>query len=187
MPIALKEEDEVSRPTPLAPENLARGYADIAMGYHRSLPELKMQIKELSERIDTVHGIAIASHGLHSRNASRIEDIAVKVNAGPRSFSSGSFAAVSVPPKPLEIRTRASQTGNHVVVDNDEIEKIKTKFAEMEAEKRGATEALQALQIEEDARIKRENNTRNRWAFVIMIVLGVGGFAGWALAHISIK
>lgn len=170
----------------MAPEDLARAYADVAMGYNRRLPELQRQHLKLGERVDTVHGIAIASHGLISKLALRVEEIALAVKA-PRTYSSGSFPAVTAPALPLEIRTKASKTGSHYLIDNDELDRLKAKFAEKEAEERGAKEALQQLQAAEEIRESRAKSTRERWAFVIAIIAAVCAAIGWALAHVSLK
>ena len=176
----------MSPPTPLAPENLARAYADVAVGYHRKLPTLEKAIQDVDNRVSTVHGIALSAHGMMARMERRIEEIGFAVRA-KRTFPSGSYPAVSVPSQPLTIRTRGpSQTGSHFLIDTDELDRLKAKFAEKEAEERGAKEALQMKEEEDQRREEKAESTRKRWGFYIGILVLVCSGAGWALGHLTL-
>ncbi len=187
MSIAEKESDD-DPAIPLAPSDLARAYADMSIGYHKRLPAIEARIEKMEEKVDTVHGIALASHGLLSRLALRVEEIGSAVRA-PRTFSSGSFPAVSVPvpSMPLEIRTQASKTGAHQLIENEEIARLKAMFAEKEAEERGAKEALAQLQMDEALRESRSKATRDRWAFALAIGVAICSAVAWAIGHLSAK
>jgi phage shock protein A len=165
--------DAKDNPTPLAPEDLARGYADVAFGYHKRLPALEASIEE-------VRSIAIASHGMHARLAQRIEDVASAVKAGPPT----TVPTVTTEP-PFELRYHATATGSHVTIEVNELERMKTKFAEREAEERGAKEALAELHATEERRAKQAKETREKVTLVLALVLAVCSAAAWALGHVT--
>lgn len=152
---------------PMAPIDLARGYATLAV---RVSDALDKKIPELEASIDETKGIALAAHGIAAETRSRVEDIAVAVRAPPAKIR-------SVPPPPLteklEVRVSQSPTGSHYVMDHDELERLQTKIREKEAEERGAKEALVQLQQQEELRDKREERTRNKYLYYMAILVPV--------------
>lgn len=171
---------------PLAPGDLARAYADIATGYHSRLPGIE-------ERLDELHGNFLAAHSVasaalrQSRELSlRLEDVAVAVKA-KRSFSSGQMAAVSIPPPspPIEIRAKRSPTGSQWVVDAEELEKLKAKIAEKEAEERGAKEALAQKEAQEVLDNARRKEVRDRVLFAVAILAPLATALAYALGHFT--
>jgi hypothetical protein len=84
-------------PTPYAPADLARGYANVAFGYHQRLPAIEARAVRAEKRADDAHALAIQANGLlavlNSRTESieeRIEAIAQAVNARPKDRQSSS-------------------------------------------------------------------------------------------------
>lgn len=174
---------------PLAPEDkdIARAYADIAMGYNKRLPELEKKVQQLLERHETTSAIAISSQGLVSQLALRVEDIALRVRA-PRTYSSGSMAAVSAAPPapPLEIKTGASKTGSHATIEFEELDRLKAKWAEKEAEERGAKEEAARLQAELLYEQAMSKANREKWGFILAVAVALCGAVWWAVVHVHL-
>ncbi len=193
----MSQEEAPDSPTPLAPQTsneIARAYANLAVNLHNRLPALEARIGDqaarLAARLDEVHGVALASHGLVSRLAIRVEEIALRVGA-KRTYSSGTMAAVTGPtsvpsPETLEIRTTTTKTGRHMIIDADELERLRTRFAEKDAEERGAKEALAQLRLEEEHRESLADSQRKRVAFWVLCATAVCSAAAWALGHFSV-
>ena len=198
----MSQEEAPESPTPLAPpaSEIARAYADLAMDLHRRIPALEARMTSHGARLDEVHGVALASHGLVSRLTIRVEEIALRVGA-KRSLSSGSFAAYrggvtgaandqgpsSIPsPQSLEIRTTTTKTGRHMIIDADELDRLKAKFAEKDAEERGAKEALAQLRLEEGHRESLAESRRKTVAFWLLLATAVCSAGAWALGHFTV-
>jgi hypothetical protein len=161
----------------------------MAMDLHRRIPEIERRQEAQGARIDEAYGVALASHGLISQLRLRVEEIALTVRA-KRTMSSGSMAAVSVPvppsaPETLDIRTSATKTGRHMIVDVDELDRIKAKFAEKDAMERGAKEALAQVQLEEAHREAVAESNRRRIGFYVLVATAVCSAAAWALGHFT--
>jgi hypothetical protein len=218
--VSLEEEapEMPSDPTPLAPQaasEIARAYANLAFDLHNRIPALEAQQRAQGARIDEIHGIALASHGLYSKLALRVEDIALAVRA-KRTFSSGMMRAVSpvaggagaananglggvggvamavngptsVPaPESLEIRTTSTKTGRHMIIDADELERLKSKWAEKDAEERGAKAALEQHRLDEAYRETLAESQRRRWGFYLLVAGAVCSVAAWAIGHFTL-
>jgi hypothetical protein len=193
-------------PTPLAPQTIheiAQAYANLAFDLHNRIPTIEARMTAQDARLDGVHGVALASHGLVSRLALRVEDIALRVGA-KRTFSSGSFAAANsngaaaggpvsgagaagpvTVSEPLEIRTTQTKTGRHMIIDSDELDRLRTRFAEKDAEERGAKEALAQYRLDEQYRESLAESKRKRVAFWVLLATAICSAAAWALGHFS--
>ena len=192
---AKEEKDDNPGTIPLAPENLARAYADVAMGFNRRLPELERKVENANARLDHVHGITLASHGLISSLTMRVEDIASKVGA-TRTTSPSAFPLAYSPPEPLEIHTVSSKTGSHQLIEHEELERLRVKWMEKEAEERGAKQALADLQTQqafaeqqraanEASDLARSKDRREKLTLALTILVAVFTLAGWAFGHIT--
>jgi len=171
---------------PLVPDDLARAYADVALGYNKRLPEIEAKIDGLEGHFLAAHGLAAAALQQSRENALRIEDIAAAVKAKPK-FSSGQMAAVSVPPPspPIEIRARRTPTGSQWIVDGEELEKLKLKISEKEAEERGAKEALAQKEAQELLDNARRKERRDRILFAVAVLTPIVSAAVYSLGHFT--
>lgn len=172
-------DDSEPNAVPMAPIDLARGYAALASEVNHTL---QVRLSKFEADLDETRGIALAAHGVASETRARVEDIAVAVRAKP-------VARISVPPptEKLEIKYTESPTGTHAIVDNKELERLQKKFAEKEAEERGAKEALQKKLDEEEIERKRAKEKREFWLFVAVILGTAGGFIAYLLGHFVFK
>ena len=152
---------------PMAPLDLARGYAGLAFRVNHTLDQ---KLPQLQAELDETKGISLAAHGIASRIESRMEDVARAVGAVPAKTR-------SIPPPPLteklEIKLSPSPTGSHWVMDHEELARVQEKIREKEAEERGAKEALIKLQQQEELNDKREERTRNKYLFYMAILVPV--------------
>jgi hypothetical protein len=189
----MRQDEAPDSPTPLAPttpSEIARAYADLAMDLHRRIPEIERRQELQGARVEEAYGVALASHGLLSQLRLRVEEIAATVRA-KRTLSSGAMAAVNAAsgppsaPERLEIRTSATKTGRHMIVDSDELEAIKAKFAEKDAMERGAKEALAQVLLEESHREALADSQRKRVAFWVLLATAICTAGAWALGHFS--
>ena len=163
------------------------------MDVHRRIPALEAQQRVQGGRIDEVYGIALASHGLLSQLRLRVEEVAMAVRA-KRTLSSGAMAAVnaltSAPPpsapQTLDIRTTQTKTGRHMIIDSDELERLKAQFAEKDAMERGAREALAQLKLEEAHRESLADSARKRVAYWVLLATAVCSAGAWALGHFTV-
>jgi hypothetical protein len=183
----------------------ARSDARSDARYANALIEVKdalnKRLPKIEEQLGEAHGIALAAHGIASRLESRLEDIAEAVKAPSLAMKAAVASARSIPPPPpekLEINYNPSPTGSHFTVDQKELERLERKFAEQEAEKRGAREALAARLAEEDRKreeddrkeeLQRKKNKefRDRVLFVGAILSAAGALATWFIEHVVLK
>jgi hypothetical protein len=171
----------------MAPIDLARGYATLAF---KDNDTLEKRLPRLEEDLDQTKGIALAAHGLAAETRARIEDIAIAVRAPSAAMKAAVESARSVPPPPpekLEVKYTTSPTGTHAIVEQEELERLRKKFDEQEAEKRGAREALAKLLDEEELGRKRAKEKREFWLFVAVLLGTVGGFIAYLLGHFVFK
>jgi len=161
----------------LSPLDLARGYASLAFKVNDALGK---KIPELQADLDQTKGIALAAHGIAAETRARVEDIAVAVKAAP-------IKTRSIPPPPLteklEIQYSPTPTGTHYQIEHEELERIQRKIAEKEAEERGAKEALIKLQAQEEWSEKRAERTRNKYLFVMAILVPIVGAITYVFEH----
>ena len=152
---------------PMAPLDLARGYAGLAFRVNHTLDQ---KIPLLQAELYETKGISLAAHGIAAETRARLEDVARAVGAVPAKTRS-----VTPPPltEKLEVRVSQSPTGSHWVMDHAELARIQEKIREKEAEERGAKEALVQLQQQEDLRAKNDERTRNKYLFYMAMLVPV--------------
>jgi hypothetical protein len=162
---------------PMAPLDLARGYAGLAFRVNHTLDQ---KIPQLQAELDETKGISLAAHGIAARIESRMEDVARAVGAVPAKTR-------SIPPPPvtekLEVRVSPSPTGSHWVMDHEELARVTGKIREKEAEERGAKEALIKLQQQEELNEKRKEQTRNKYLFYMAMLVPIVGAITYVLEH----
>jgi hypothetical protein len=170
----------IEETTPLAPADLLRGYANIAARVNHELPKL-------TAKLDEVHGISLAAHGLASEVKvrledlkARIEDVAAAVKAAPTSRS------LPPPSERLEINFSPSKTGSHALVENAEIQRLQAKFAEKEALEKGAREYAAKLEKDEEQSRKREKASRERFLFVLVVIGTLASVVTYVVDHLEI-
>jgi hypothetical protein len=170
---------------PMAPIDLARGYATLAFKVNDTMEK---RLPRLEADLDQTKGIALAAHGLAAETRARIEDIAIAVKAPSSAMKAAVNSARSVPPPPpekLEVQYTTSPTGTHLLVKQEELDRLQRKFDNQEAEKRGAREALADLLTKEELDRKRAKASRERW-MLIAVVLGTAfAIATYALEHLA--
>ncbi len=155
-------------PRPIVPEDLARYYADVAIGYNRRLPAIEQEQRDARAFLEALNRSI-------SNLTIRLEDIARAVKAAPRSTVSGQMPAVtalSVPPVPLEqhLKGTATMTGSQILIPVEELRKLEAEIREQQAEERGAKEAL----AEADAAAERAERKEKAFREKVMVVVGVG-------------
>jgi hypothetical protein len=162
---------------PMAPIDLARGYAGLAFRVNHTLDQ---ELPKLRAELDETKGISLAAHGIAGRVEARLEDVARAVGAAP-------VKTRSIPPAPLteklEVQVTQSPTGTHWVMDHAELARVQEKIREKEAEERGAKEALIKLQAQEELRAKSEERTRNKYLFYMGVLVPIVGAITYVFEH----
>jgi len=167
--------DPGESPTPMAPQDLLRAYANIAVRVNHELPKLWAELEKSNE-------LARLAHGLSVKNAERIEDIAFAVKARTRPERS------SLPPasnEKIEFNVSPTKTGTHFQIDSEELERLKAKIAEKEAREQGARDYALDMERKEDRSRKREKATRERYLFILAIVAAVASAATYGVEHLA--
>ena len=68
-------------PSPLAPADLARGYANVAFGYHQRLPAIDARALRAEKRSEEAHALALRANGLLEVLNARTESIEAQLVA----------------------------------------------------------------------------------------------------------
>ena len=181
-----RDERREESPIPPDPSALLPHYADIALGYHRTLPAIQEEQRALRT-------ITESHHVILSNITMRLEDIAVAVKARPQPARtrSGQMAAVSQPqppmpivePEPLVIKTSRSPTGHHKQIEDAEVDRIQEKWRESELKAQWAKEMADAARVEAAEAREREKTTLDRWKFIMGALAFLGAVGAWILGN----
>lgn len=167
-------------PTPMSlapsPLELARMYADIALGYHRRLPGIEDRLDRVLEAVKLI----------------RLEQTLSPVTpSGPKRTTSGQMAAVVPPPvPPIELKdyVTVSKTGSHVSLETERLEALERRIREQDAREEGMRLAAEQAALEADAVARdadrREDRWRNRITLALAIVIPSISATVYVLTHV---